>query len=343
MRVFLQGPEPVPCGSFLLAYGMRARLCLPLLLLAFAACDRVSSPSIRDAGVDSLASLWERVDGGAVNYNAVAGSAPDNVFIVGDQGTILHWDGLTLAREESGTTVNLRGISVFDPTLARAVGEGGTVLVRQDGLWLPEADGLTTATLNATWTIPAYAIAVGEQGVILVNTGGAWSLLANTRTDNLYAVAQTVEGTFVVGALGIVMAVGIATQTVSQTWTIPGYTKVLAGATPFSNGMLLVGMDSGCFYWEQGVATRLTIEGMPRTFMRAVSSLGTHVWTVGHEGWVSANTQDGHWVVLDTPDHRWLTGVYAAATDDLWIVGRSGLILRGPPGVRGVQLDGGMP
>jgi hypothetical protein len=44
-------------------------------------------------------------------------------------------------------------------------------------------------------------------------------------------------------------------------------------------------------------------------------------------------------VLFPTPDDRWLTGVCAAAANDVWVVGRSGLILRGPPGER----DGGVP
>jgi hypothetical protein len=49
---------------------------------------------------------------------------------------------------------------------------------------------------------------------------------------------------------------------------------------------------------------------------------------------------DGTLTVVPTPDDRWLVGVYAAAANDVWVVGRSGLIMRGPPGR---LRDGGVP
>jgi hypothetical protein len=317
---------------------MRLGSCLPLFVLAFAACDRVSSPSVRDAGMDTVASLWEQVDAGPVNYNAVAGSAPDNVLIVGDEGTILHWDGITLVREESGTTANLRGVSVVDPTLAFAVGEQGTVLRRQDGVWTLEPP-LAAAVLNAVCASTSYAVAVGEQGLILTYSQGAWGQVTNSRSDNYYAVTDTSAGIRVVGALGVVVHVDPNDRTILGTAAIPGYTKVLAGATRYAAGALFVGVDGGFFYWTPSTLTR--IDGLPQKFLRAVSFVEGTAWVVGHEGLVAQKPESSTVTVVPTPDDRWLLGVYAAAAADVWVVGRSGLIMRGPPGVRGV--DGGAP
>jgi hypothetical protein len=309
------------------------------MVLAIAACDRVTSPSLRDAGPDSLASLWEQVDAAPVNYNAVAGSAPDNVLIVGDQGTILHWDGIALVPEISGTTANLRGVAVVDQTSAYAVGEQGTVLHRQDGAWLPEPP-ITTAVLNATCATSTFALAVGEQGTILVYRQGAWSKVANPRTDNYYAVSNASDGVQVVGALGVVVRVDPKAGTIVSTTTISGYTKVLAGAVPYSSGSLLVGVDGGFFYWAGGAATRQP--ALPQKFLRAVSVLGNTVWLVGHEGLVATGALNAPLTLIPTLDDRWLLGVYVASATDVWVVGRSGLILRGPPGARG-PIDGGTP
>jgi photosystem II stability/assembly factor-like uncharacterized protein len=319
------------------------------MVVAVAACDRVTSPSVRDGGPDSLAALWEQVDAGPVNYNAVAGSAPDNVFIVGDQGTILHWDGIALTPEASGTLANLRGVSVVDPTLAYAVGEQGTVLHRQDGVWIADPP-VSAAVLNATCASATFALAVGEQGTILSYRQGAWSQIANTYTDNYYAVAQASDGVQVVGALGIVVRVDPSAGTIAGANSIPGYTKVLAGAVPFSAGSLLVGVDGGFFYWAKGAATREpnlpkdspTEMFLPQKFLRAISALGDTVWIVGHQGFVATGGLAAPLTIVPTPDDRWLLGVYAASATDVWVVGRSGLIMRGPPGVRG-PLDGGTP
>jgi photosystem II stability/assembly factor-like uncharacterized protein len=309
------------------------------MVVAIAACDRVTSPSLRDGGPDSAAALWEQVDAGTVNYNAVAGSAPDNVFIVGDQGTILHWDGIALMSEVSGTTANLRGVSVLDGTLAYAVGEQGTILHRQDDVWIVDPP-ISAAVLNAAYVAATFAVAVGEQGTILIYRQGSWGQVANSRTDNYYALANASDGLQVVGALGVVVHVDPGARTVVNTATISGYTKVLAGAVPYASGSLLVGVDGGFFYWAHGTVTHKP--SLPQKFLRAISVVGTTAWIVGHEGLVATGDVDSPMTLVSTPDDRWLLGVYAASATDVWIVGRSGLVMRGPPGARG-PVDGGTP
>jgi hypothetical protein len=318
---------------------MRNRFCFILMVIALAACDRVTSPSYRDAGTDSAASLWEMVDAGSVNYNGVAGSAPDNVFIVGDQGTILHWDGVSLTPEASGTTANLRGVAVVNETIAYAVGEQGTILSRQDGVWNIEAP-LTTAVLNAIYIRADAVIAAGEQGTVLTLFQGTWGQVQNSRNDNYYAASASNDCVFVFGALGVITCIDYAARKVAATAAIPGYTKIIAGAFRYSTGTLLVGVDGGYFFWNSGSATRIT--GLPQKFLRAISVIGDTAWIVGHEGLVATGTVNASPTLVPTPDDRWLLGVYAAAPDDVWVVGRSGLIMRGPPGVRG-RIDGGAP
>jgi photosystem II stability/assembly factor-like uncharacterized protein len=340
---------------------MRSRLLLSLFVLALAGCDRLSTAEVRDASADSLASQWERVNAGTVNFNAVAGSAPDNVFVVGDQGTILHWNGVALVREESGTTANLRGVAVADTTLAYAVGEQGTVLRRQDEVWVPE-EPLTTAVLNTVSVGPGNAVAAGEQGTILVMYQGVWKLVPNTRNDNYYATSDSNAGFIIVGSLGVVV------QPILEPPSVPAlpprittkYSKTLAGAVRHGAGAYVVGLDGAVFTWEPGKGTRLDLvkdcKGddlnlIPPKFLRAVSMLGDTPWIVGHQGLVvtmdPANPTPAEdckppnpFKLWPMPDDHWLTGVYAAAADDVWIVGRTGLILRGPPGIRGA--DGGV-
>jgi hypothetical protein len=318
---------------------MRNRFCLLLMVVAIAACDRLTSPSLRDGGTDSAASLWEQVDAGTVNYNAVAGSAPENVFIVGDQGAILHWDGLELLPEASGTTANLRGVYVVDETLAYAVGEQGTILHRRDGAWIVDPP-ITTAVLNATCATATFAFAVGEQGTLLLLRQGIWVQVANGRTDNYYAVANASDGLHAVGALGVVVHVDPGPGTIVSTVSIPTYTKVLAGAVPYASGSLFVGLDGGVFYWANGAATRKS--NLPPKFLRAISVVGGTAWIVGHEGLVATGAPDSPLTLVPAPDDRWLLGVYAADPTDVWVVGRSGLIMRGPPGARG-PINGGAP
>jgi hypothetical protein len=110
----------------------------------------------------------------------------------------------------------------------------------------------------------------------------------------------------------------------------------------------LVGVDGGFFYWAGGAATSEPnlpqggTTGLPQKFLRAISVVDGTAWIVGHEGLVATGTLDAPMTLVATPDDRWLLGVYAASATDVWVVGRSGLIMRGPPGMRG-PVDGAVP
>jgi len=322
---------------------MRKRLILSVLVLAVAACDRVTTPFHRDAGPDSLASEWEHVDAGSVNYNAVSGSDPNNVFIVGDQGTILHWDGLALQREESGTYANLRGVHVVDEAIAYAVGEQGTVLLRQGDIWTPQPP-VTSAVLNGVLggknaAGQDIAAAVGEQGTVLTFASGVWHVLGDEYRDNLYAVIQWWGGIQAIGATGTLRLINVSGSIAAPT-SIPNFQKVLAGAAYISKSYYAGGVDGALFLCDDKSYT--LIGGLPQKFIRAISVEPTTntAWIVGHEGLVASLPEGGSPTVIPAPDDTWLLGVYAASPSDVWVVGRSGVILRGPPGVRGK--DGGV-
>jgi len=316
---------------------MRIASLLSLLLVAAAACDQVTVPSRGDASPDSLSSLWESVDAGPTNFNAVSGSAADNVFVVGDQGTVLHWDGTALLPEESGTTANLRGVAVVSEDLVYAVGEQGTILRRQSGVWSADVP-VTAAVLSAVWANDVSAAAVGEQGVALVFASGVWTVIANSRNDNYYAITDSNNGLYVVGSLGVVSHIDATAASISAV-SLPGYTKLLAGATRWADGAYFVGVEGGFFFWAAGKATQ--VEGLPEVFLHGVSVADGDVWVVGNQGFVAKLPGGQNPTIIPTPDQRWLVSVYAASATDLWLVGRSGAILRGPPGARGVGAGGG--
>jgi hypothetical protein len=85
----------------------------------------------------------------AANFFGLNGVGAYDVWVAGDQGVVLHWDGTTWAQVASGTT----------------------------------------ETLNAIYTAPAgRMVAVGNDGVTLAYDGTSWSPLYNETNQNLYAV-----------------------------------------------------------------------------------------------------------------------------------------------------------
>ena len=74
--------------------------------------------------VHGRAGSWVRTPQGSPlpDMNAVTGFGADNVWAVGDEGTILHWDGERLTRPNSGTSSNLVAVFGCAPNDVWAIG-----------------------------------------------------------------------------------------------------------------------------------------------------------------------------------------------------------------------------
>jgi hypothetical protein len=114
----------------------------------------------------------------------VHGSNANDVWLVGENGRITHWDGTSFREDTSGTTATLFGVMAFSPTDVWAV--GGTpdspaspndVVLHYDGSgWknepLPESKG---AAMFKVWgPSPDDVYVVGEAGIVWHRANGAF-------------------------------------------------------------------------------------------------------------------------------------------------------------------------
>lgn len=125
----------------------------------------------------------------------VFGFGPDDVWMVGNEGTILHYDGAAFHLEASGTTENLWGIWGSSPTDLWAVGGSGfpdavpTLLHRDATGWstvtLPPLMRAEVHGLFKVWGSSASDVwVVGQRGTVLHYDGSAWQeRLAGTGED----------------------------------------------------------------------------------------------------------------------------------------------------------------
>ena len=136
---------------------------------------------------DGSANKWRRVKPTASRtetYWWVHGTGPNDVWLVGEQGRITHWDGTAFREDTSGTTATLFGVMAFSATDVWAV--GGTpesssgpndVLLHFDGSsWKEEAlpEKLGKAMFKVWGTSANDLYVVGEAGIVWHRANGAF-------------------------------------------------------------------------------------------------------------------------------------------------------------------------
>ncbi len=118
---------------------------------------------------------------------ALWASAPDDVFAVGRNGTILHSDGLGWVKQDAPTTLDLRTVWGSGPTDVYAGGDNGTLL-HYDGLtWTAGSLGGVSSTIEAVF-------ASANEVDVAVDTGFGTTLsLDGVYRQTASALVQTLK------------------------------------------------------------------------------------------------------------------------------------------------------
>lgn len=103
----------------------------------------------------------------SADLNAVWGSGTDNIYAVGDSGTIIHFDGNDWMLTDSGFSNNFHGVWASNPNEVFVVGSSGTILYFNGDTWSPMTSG-TSVKINDIWgTSSTCVFAVCDDGIIL--------------------------------------------------------------------------------------------------------------------------------------------------------------------------------
>ena len=110
---------------------------------------------------------WTRVQSvpSIQSLNGIWGSGADDIFIVGDFGTILHFDGEQWSVQDSGTSERLSDVFGFNATHVYAVGANGTILRYDGSNWIREQSN-TEQSLEGVWGGDNKIWVVGDNGII---------------------------------------------------------------------------------------------------------------------------------------------------------------------------------
>ncbi|HTN91600.1 MAG TPA: DUF4215 domain-containing protein, partial [Sorangium sp.] len=136
----------------------------------------------------------------------VWGSGPQDVFAVGQNGTISHYNGHDWQAMTPPLQETYLGVWGSGPQNVIAVGQSGTILHYHDQYWHP-MDSTTSATLSDVWGNGLQDVfAVGAGGTILHYDGQDWQAMTSPTSEGLSGVwGSGPQDVFAVGSSGTIL------------------------------------------------------------------------------------------------------------------------------------------
>jgi hypothetical protein len=131
-------------------------------------------------------------------------SATDRI-VVGDSGTVMHFDGTTWRLEPTGVATSVRSVW-YDGTRALAVGANGVALVREGGSWRQVQSGTTRFLRHIGGRSWDNLYVAGDTGTLLRWDGARFAEEAIETSRTLRGVWMwNPRDIYVVGDLGIIL------------------------------------------------------------------------------------------------------------------------------------------
>ncbi len=274
----------------------------------------------------TTATSWSGMASGSLeDLTDVWGNSGSDVFAVGDNGTLLHYDGSAWSSMTSGTSQMLLGVWTASATDAFAVGNGAAIL-RYDGSSWSQMTPSTGTNLHDVWGASSHDVfAVGWNGEITHFDGSVWSNMSSGTTAALWGVwGASRSDVFAVGQAGTILhydgtdwnaMTSGTTSDLNSVWGTSGADVYAVG----SNGTILHYDGSSWSSMTSGTTLPLfTVWGSSSGDVYAAGESGTIVWYNGFS-----------WNPLTSGTTLTILGLWGAPNPGLFTAGAGGEILFG--------------
>ena len=268
----------------------------------------------------------------ATRFRAVWGSSPNNVWVVGASGSIMHWDGALFSPVQSGTTGDLLSVWGSGPNDVWVGGANG-LLLRWNGTAFSPVTVGTMQGISSIWGsgpndvwfvdgTPTLQHFTGN-GFTAVTTGSGVSLSAiwGSSANDFWVVAINGNVAHWIGT-GFSIGPSSTSSLLTAVWGSSA-TDVWAvsGVNPMSGYASIIHYD--------GASWRTISSAIP-DFLAGVGVTVGQVWAVGTNGaiWRSSGTTFARQSTGTTSN---LNAAFSSGMNDVWAVGDSGVILRQEP------------
>lgn len=285
------------------------------------------------AKVPSCGAAWCAVAGipKQVTFSAIWGSSPTDVWVAGEAGALLHYDGASWSVAVSGTESGLRALSGTSAKDVWAAGLDGTLLHFDGSSWSANQKS------GAPWS-PAAGLNQRPIYALLALPGQLWAGGSGTRSFDGKTWTEPHHGshlpTMALGAVGSTSLWEVGLQGMLNRWDGHHWQRLggelgpnffgVWGSSP--TDVWFVGSAGATAHWNG--ETPAAVPTGTTNDLHAVHGFGSaDVWAVGDQGTI-LHWQGSAWTPSSSPTTSGLLGIWAANAHDVWIVGESGTVLR---------------
>jgi photosystem II stability/assembly factor-like uncharacterized protein len=305
------------------------------------ACDQAEPLDLRPAPPD--------IATGPITYYGVFATGASSVYIVGENGTIMHSsdDGMTWSKGNP-TAVTLYSVWGTSDIDVYTVGAGNHIYHTTDGAnWTEQPSslsGMPGALLSVSGAPPfrGDVWAVGTIGRILHSTGnGSWIDQTGQGTYDLSRALNAVTsapGGVAAGESGITIWDNppnwIASKNLNQSWTPFNLNALWSNGNGLifaagNAGTILESTDAGLHWFARAANTQTNLFGVSGS--GAVSGNGGQLTVVGDNGLILRSLDGGmSWSPVASANTNALKAVSDSGLGDVYAVGANATVLHNP-------------
>lgn len=275
--------------------------------------------------VDGWGSL---TSGTTATLNGIWGTSSSDLYVCGDSGKILQYDGTSWSEMPSGVAIALSAIWGTSSNNIFAVGQNGTIVSYNGTAWNTMPSG-TSSHLNAIWGSSADSIfAVGNTGTVVSYNGTAWAPLppplgVGNHFRGIWGTSAS--DMFVVGDGGILIHYdGISWELLNE-----GSPPKFAGIWGASSDDVFVVGSGGTIGRYDGNTLIPMTSGISDELNAVWGSSSSDVFAVGTHGTILHydGNPDGVWTPKQSGTANDLLNVWGINSQNVYAVGRGGVIL----------------
>ncbi len=284
----------------------------------------VASPA-KAAGAYAFTEWSEMTSGTSNLLYHVWGTSGCNVYAVGANGTILHYNGRAWSVMDSGTTVPLYGIWGNSANDIFAVGDAGTILHFNGTAWSSMTTDFGNFFFSVWGSSGSDVYAVGTGGAIYHYNGTAWSAVSSTGTTAaLWGIwGSSASDIFAVGEGGAVVHFDGTSWTAMNSGTAQFFEGVWGSS---ANNVYAVGSSTNISHytgtWNNSVISTYALD--------IWGSSDSNVFAVGGGTSAISRYNGSAWIGMHSPADSAaynLWGVWGPCPTEAFAVGEFGHIL----------------